>query len=131
MRSICERLPSVHLRTIHRSKDPGLLEFSALARVRQPPKSTIVEFFGSRVLTGPLQTAVQQPLRWMQERRGRYFAWLCVTNAGADRVNKAVLALLGISQDDLDGGIPGDAKARVPSTQCRVQLSYHRVGIIS
>ena len=70
----------------------------------------ITAFFGKRVLSGPLETAVRVPLEWMQQQRGRYFAWLCVTNAGADRVNKAVLMLLGISARELEGGILGDAK---------------------
>ena len=111
MRSMCERLPGVHLRTIHRSKDPGLLDFSCHVRVCQPRKSIVLEFFRGRVLSGPLESAVIRPLRWMQEQQGRYFAWLCVTNAGANRVNKATLAHMCIVARDLEDGIPGDAKA--------------------
>ena len=107
MKDLCDRLRTIKLRTIHRTRDAALLEFLQLIRLHQPLKSIVEEFFRGRILSGDLRDAVARTLAWMTAVPGRVFVWLCVTNAGADKVNAAVLAHLGL---DPAAGVPGDPK---------------------
>ena len=86
MRRLCEALPQVQLRTIFRSKDPELLSFLVKACKPQPSKPESLSFFKGRHITCDLPPAVARGLAWMKHS-GRYFSWLCVTNAGADKMN--------------------------------------------
>ena len=42
---------------------------------------------------------------------GELFCWLCVTNAGAERINRCALGLLGVTEEQLAMGYRGDPKA--------------------
>ena len=119
MKELCDRLPNINLRTIHRTRDPGLLEFLKIARHAQPQKSAICEFFHGRILNGQLCDAVAKTTAWMRASPGRFFVWLCVTNSGADKVNAAVLSILGIASTE---GIPGDPKVNAGRIVVRVGL---------
>ena len=48
----------------------------------------------------------------IQQRTGNIFVWLCSTNAGAAEVNKAALALLGVTQADLATGYACDPTSK-------------------
>ena len=48
----------------------------------------------------------------LQKPSIRFFCWLCVTNAGADSVNRAALSLLGVTDEQLSVGFPGDPKVQ-------------------
>ena len=45
MRSICQRLPTITLKTIHRTKDSELLDFLRCCRTKQPRRSDLFHFF--------------------------------------------------------------------------------------
>jgi len=107
MKDLCDRLRTIRLRTIHRTRDAELLEFLQIIRLYQPPKRLVEDFFRGRILSGDLRDAVSRTLAWMTAAPGRVFVWLCVTNAGADKVNAAVLSHLGL---DSAAGVPGDPK---------------------
>ena len=108
MQSICEAMRTIVLRTVYRTKDPSLLRFLSDCRVCQPPKARLREFFNGRMLGPGLVRAVRAGLEYGREH-GVLFSWLCVTNAGAERVNQAALRLLGI--DDRDENLMhGDPK---------------------
>ena len=99
MQRICEAMRTIVLRTVYRTKDPSLLRFLSDCRVRQPPKANLQEFFRGRLLGPGLSRAVRAGLEYAREH-GVLFSWLCVTNAGAERVNEAALRLLGIDDQD-------------------------------
>ena len=112
MRALCDRLPCIHLKTVFRTRDPELLAFLGSIRVSQPSKAMVRDFFRGRHFECSLTEAIRRSIAWMQANHGRYFAWLCVTNKGADTVNCSALAALGISQAAMDAGFPGDPKVR-------------------
>ena len=97
----------VTLATVYRTSDEELLSFLREVRVRQLEKAELLRFFDGRVFMGGLDEAVRRGLSYTQ-RTGELFSWLCVTNKGADRVNRAALSLLGITEADLVRGYPGD-----------------------
>ena len=99
MQRICEAMRTIVLRTIYRTSDPALLAFLSECRVEQPQKSTLSGFFRGRTLGPSLDTVARLGLEYGR-RHGVMFSWLCVTNAGADRVNAAALRLLGIDDKD-------------------------------
>ena len=109
MRELCDNMPRVDLKTIFRTSDEKLLSFLSIVRKIQPVKELLAEFFAGRHLSGSLQEAVRFGLS-LAERLGQIFTWLCVTNKGADKVNRAALAILGMSKADLAKGYPGDPK---------------------
>ena len=90
----------VELDTVYRTSDPELLDFLSRVREEQPPKRVLRDFFGDRVWRGSLRAAVAEGLEKTREN-GSLFAWLCVTNPGADKVNAAALEALGL--DDAEG----------------------------
>ena len=85
----------VELDTVYRTNDTELLEFLSGVREKQPSKETLQDFFHGRLWRGNLSQWVQTGLD-MTEDSGALFAWLCVTNKGADKVNKAALEALGL-----------------------------------
>jgi len=111
IRKICSTMPHVHLKTIFRTNDPELLEFLREARMKQPQKETILRFFAGRMLSGTMKEAVAFGLSKARELN-KLFSWLCVTNAGADKINSAALSLLGIAEDQLSQGFYGDPKVQ-------------------
>ena len=113
MKNVCDALPRVELRTVYRTRDPALLEFLAAIRKKQLAKAIVREFFRGRHLEGSLESAIRVTLSWMSAQQGRYFAWLCVTNKGADMVSSAVLRVLGITAEDSAARYPGDSKILV------------------
>ena len=90
----------LELETVFRTNDAELLTFLSAVRERQPPKAVISEFFRGRVWRGSLSRAVGMGLQ-MMESSGSLFAWLCVTNEGADKVNAAALKRLGMHPGDV------------------------------
>ena len=111
VRRLVDRLPCQELKTIHRTKDPVLRDFSMRVRFTQPMKQEVRDFFAGRRYTAPLWRAVQDGLDW-SAATGLFFIWLCVTNAGADSVNRAALSCYGVSDDDFARGYPGEPKVR-------------------
>lgn len=107
MKEVCDRLRTVVLRTIHRTRDKESLDFLRHVRLYQILRSCLEAFFHGRNLSGDLRQAVAMTVAWTTVVPGRMSMWLCVTNAGADRVNAAVLANLAI---DSSTGVPGDPK---------------------
>ena len=99
MANICSAMRTIRLRTVYRTRDPELLSFLSECRVEQPKKQALLEFFAGRTMGPNLDAAVRAGLDYGR-RRGVSFSWLCVTNAGADRVNCAALRLLGIHDQD-------------------------------
>ena len=85
-------LMHIHMETheFARSKDAVLLDFLSGARVRQPSKGAIREFFGSRHLGRDLPRAVAECRRISREAPPGDrdpATWLTCTNAGAQKVN--------------------------------------------
>ena len=110
MRALCADIPCVELKTIYRTSDPELLSFLSIVRKEQPAKSLLRSFFRARLLSGSLRAAVAMGLRLSQEHDGMPFAWLCVTNKGASKVNEAALSLLDITEAELDSGYAPEPK---------------------
>ena len=58
---------------------------------------------------------------------GKPFSWLCVTNKGAEEVNRIALRIAGITEDELDSGFPGDPKVQslniVPRKGVHIRLT--------
>ena len=69
-----------------RSTDPAMLEFLAHARVHQPSRRTLENFFRGRRLPQDAQQAVQRAWE-IEQRTGRQFTFLTVTNRGAQALN--------------------------------------------
>ena len=109
MRRVCQKMPQVNLKTIYRTKDPGLLGFLSYIRKQQPSRAMLTAFFQGRHFCGTLEAAVKHGL-WLAHVRNTLFVWLCVTNPGAERINRIALSLLGITEADLASGYRGDPK---------------------
>ena len=69
-----------------RSTDPYMLNFLVHARVHQPSRRCLEEFFAGRRLPRDLDMAVQKALR-LERETGRDFTFLTVTNKGAKQLN--------------------------------------------
>jgi hypothetical protein len=109
MRLATSKYPTVTLDTMYRSDDEPHLDFLRAIRTKQPAKKYLYEYFEGRMLPDSLKEAVAYGLRLGQTQR-KIFFWLCVTNPGADEVNRAALSLLGITEEQLSTGFPGDPK---------------------
>jgi len=79
------------------------------ARSSQPLKREVSAFFAGRIYECSLETAVRDGME-RARAAGQLFMWLCVTNSGADRVNRAALLCSGLSADDIAAGFLGDPK---------------------
>ena len=75
-----------------RSKDPNMLLFLGHARVRQPSRKTLQDFFGDRLMPKSLEHAVQMAKHLEDQQEGRKFTFLTVTNRGATVINGLRLA---------------------------------------
>ena len=97
-----------------RSTDPYMLNFLAHARVHQPSRRCLEEFFAGRRLPRDLDMAVQRALR-LERETGRDFTFLTVTNKGAKQLNLARLRAefpeAARRIEALDGCIVGDPQA--------------------
>ena len=95
-----------------RSKDPILMDFLTAVRKEQPSRRDIKLFFGARHLKSSFDKAIAFSTR-LEERTNKPVLWLTVTNAGAAKVNNAVLErLYGFGEGYLEtNGYPGDTKA--------------------
>ena len=95
-----------------RSKDPELMDFLRYIRTTQPMKSEVKSFFKSRALKGCLESVVRQTIA-LELQSNKSFIWLTVTNAGAAKVNDAVLQQsYNLSSAFIEAnGYPGDSKA--------------------
>ncbi|CAJ1334390.1 unnamed protein product, partial [Effrenium voratum] len=103
-----------------RSKDPKLLDFLSLVRVRQPTRQRIQEFFGERRLPENLPTAVRTAaaiearLASNDSPGEPKVTFLTVTNKEAKKANLARLQFeFPEAAADLEAGkgLPGDAAA--------------------
>ena len=82
---------SIELKVVHRTDDPALLNFLSLARVKQPSRNIIRDFFGQRLLRCSLEEAVKFGLS-LYDSTGKLFVWLCVTNKGVRDVNLVAIS---------------------------------------
>ena len=121
MWSWCMSMNSVELKTIFRTSDPALLDFLTTIRTTQPDKRTVAEFFHGRHLTCSLEEAVGYGLH-LGDTHKQLFSWLCVTNKGAETINRAALSHLGITDEDLCTGYPGDWNVNSPAIVARVGI---------
>ena len=118
---LCSGFRQVVMRTIYRTSDEELLAFLSIVRCAQPLKTDIAKFFAGRHLDGFLVDAVRFGLRLSREK-GQTFSWLCVTNKGAEMVNRAALTLMNITEEDVARGFRGDPKIDGPNIVARVGL---------
>ena len=89
---------SVTLETIYRSKDPDHLLFCNRIRDGQPTKEQLSTYFAGRHIADEnLEDAVYRGMT-IQQSTGNIFVWLCSTNAGANSVNRAALAVRGATE---------------------------------
>ena len=107
----CLEMKYYYLTQVHRTNDPALKEFLKTVRTQQPSRDYLLDFWRPRTMSRNLQVAVWES-GLLQKRRGKHFMWLCVTNAGADRINRAALALCGVTESDLEKGYPGDPNCK-------------------
>jgi hypothetical protein len=114
LQNFAEKIKNIQLlqHEFARSKDPVLMDFLRLIRTKQPMKSDIQAFFGERALKGCLGSVVTKTIA-LELRTKKSFIWLTVTNAGAARVNNAVLQLCySLTTDFIEAhGFPGDTSA--------------------
>lgn len=91
-----------------------MLNFLAHARVHQPSRRCLEEFFAGRRLPRDLDMAVQKALR-LERETGRGFTFLTVTSKGAKQLNLARLRAefpeAARKIEGLDGCIVGDPQA--------------------
>ena len=93
-----------------RSSDPEMLAFLQHCRTRQPSRNTLVNFFEDRVWGKDADQAVRKA-RLLEQRTGKTFTFLTVTNKGAAGLNRAWIeqafpaasAMLAAGK-----GLPGD-----------------------
>ncbi|CAE7271115.1 PIF1 [Symbiodinium sp. CCMP2592] len=74
-----------------RSVDPAMLDFLEQARVRQPSRQALLEFFQGRTLPTDANTAAQHAAT-VEAAAGGTFTFLTVTNQGAAALNLGRLA---------------------------------------
>ena len=123
-RSACEKMQTVELKTVYRSKDEPHLIFLNRIREEQPERPYLREYFGERHWERmPLETAVGLGMELAKEA-GEPFAWLNCTNAGAAEVCKAALRHKGITGEELQSGYFPD-----PTTKSDLRI-LARPGII-
>jgi hypothetical protein len=106
----CLEMDAHYLTTVHRTKDPVLLDFLHQVRTEQPTRYFLQSFYNERHLNERLTIAVYQGIQ-LQIRRGQHFMWLCVTNPGAARINDMALTYENVSAEERKHGLPGDDKA--------------------
>ena len=105
-----------HIELLHheaaRSNDPQLLEFLTHVRAHQPSRERLTAFFANRILPKDIPTAVEKTWLW-EQRSGRTFTFLTVTNKAAHDINMQRLKVeFPSAHAGLESrGVPGDEKA--------------------
>ena len=110
VRRFVETLPAQELRTIHRTKDPVLRSYCMRVRSEQPSRQEVDAFFAGRIYSCALAVAVRQGLERALQA-GQLYVWPCVTNAGADAVNRAALTCCGVTEKAMAAGYPRRAES--------------------
>ena len=110
-----------------RSVDPTMLDFLETARVRQPTRESLLEFFQSRIWSSNIQDAVRVA-KEIEDANGKEFTFLTVTNPRAAALNLARLALEYPAEAQIleaGGGIPADVGKVVIAPGMRVRLTHN------
>ena len=103
-RNFCEKMQTVELKTVYRSRDESHLIFLNRIRCDQPERPMLEEYFGERHWKSvSMETAVDRGMQLAKEA-GEPFSWLTCTNAGAAEVCKAALRHKGITDEELQSG---------------------------
>jgi hypothetical protein len=93
-----------------RTTDADMLQFLQHVRLRQPSRDCLEDFFDGRILSKDLKRAVATSIE-IEQREGKHFTFLTVTNKGAAEINARRLEFdfPAIKQQlDAEGGLPGD-----------------------
>ncbi len=110
-----------------RSVDPTMLDFLEKIRVEQPSRADLESFFAGRVWPLDLQAVAQAGQR-LEVLKGTPFTFLTITNAGADKLNKARLGLefpAAAQALSLGNGIPTETAAVVLEPGMRMRLTHN------
>ena len=111
-RKFCEAVESIELVTSYRSKCQQHLLFLNRIREVQPDRALQAEYFGERHwLYDSLEDCVARGIE-IGKSRGKVFTWLTATNKGSAEVCRAALSHFGISDTDLQAGLPGDPASK-------------------
>lgn len=109
----CEKMASIALQTVYRSRDEEHLVFLNRIRDKQPTRARLQEYFGDRHWSRrrDLEDCVAEGMR-LAEEADIPFTWLTVTNAGASEVCRAALKLVGLTEAELRGGYDCDPTSK-------------------
>ena len=110
-----------------RSVDPEMLDFLTMARVQQPSRAVLEDFFRGRVWSGDIHQAVQKA-RQLEAASSKPFTFLTVTNRGAERINLARLSMEYPTEAGIlanGGGIPAELGTVVLAPGMRMRLTYN------
>ncbi|CAE7839773.1 pif1 [Symbiodinium sp. CCMP2592] len=110
-----------------RSVDPAMLDFLEAARVQQPARDALLQFFRGRTIPADVNTAARHAAG-VETRTGGCFTFLTVTNQGAAALNLGRLAIqfpdaAAILRDG--GGIPAEIGRVVVDTGMRMRLTQN------
>ena len=110
-----------------RSVDPAMLDFLEAARLEQPSRGALVDFFRDRMLPADPIAATRAALRMEAGTRER-FTFLTVRNQGAACLNLARLELQFPDAARIlnqGGGIPADVERVVVASGMRIRLTLN------
>ena len=110
-----------------RSVDPEMLGFLTMARVQQPSRAVLEDFFRGRVWSGDIHQAVQKA-RQLEAADAKPFTFLTVTNRGAERINLARLSMEYPAEARIladGGGIPAELGKVELALGMRIRLTYN------
>jgi len=121
----------VMVRLLHhqaaRSVDAAMLDFLEAARVQQPSRQDLIDFFQDRVWPSDLDT-VCRAAKAIEDSEHKEFTFLTVKNRGAADLNLARLALDFPAEAQMlrnGEGIPGDVGHVVLAAGMRVRLTHN------
>ena len=110
-----------------RSVDPAMLDFLEAARLEQPSRGALVDFFRDRILPADPIAATRAALN-MEARTHERFTFLTVRNQGAAYLNLARLELQFPEAARVlkqGGGIPADVERVVLAAGMRIRLTLN------
>ena len=110
-----------------RTVDPAMLAFLEAARVRQPARQELHEFFADRIWSSNVNTAVQAA-KEIEAASNKCFTFLTVTNKGAASLNMARLQLDFPEETAMltsGGGIPAENEKVVIAPNMRIRLTHN------
>ena len=110
-----------------RTVDPAMLAFLEAARVRQPARQELHEFFADRIWSSNVKTAVQAA-KEIEAASNKCFTFLTVTNKGAASLNMARLQLDFPEEAAMltsGGGIPAENEKVVIAPNMRIRLTHN------